>query len=58
MNAKPTCPANTGTTGETNNLFFTQAPAHPRVQYSSVYFEMTSKAGKTPTCAAVKGKKA
>jgi hypothetical protein len=58
VNARPTCPANSGTTGETNNLFFTQAPAHPRVQYPSVYFEMTSKTGKTATCDAVKGKNA
>jgi hypothetical protein len=59
VNAKPTCPANSGTTGETNNLFFTKAPEkHPKVQFPSVYFEMASKAGKTASCVAVKGQKA
>lgn len=59
INAKPTCPANSGTTGETNNLIFTKAPAkHPKMQYPSVYFQMASTSGKPASCIAVKGQKA
>ncbi len=53
---KPTCPANSGTTGETNNLFFTRAPDKaPKLQFPSIEFTMTSKAGGKATCDTRKG---
>jgi hypothetical protein len=52
---KPTCPTNSGTTGETNNLFFVKAPAQaPKLQYPSIEFKMSSQAAGTPTCDARK----
>jgi hypothetical protein len=51
VNTAPSCPANSGTTGETNNLFFIKAPKKVAAQqYPSVEFEMSSKSGKTATC--------
>lgn len=51
LKKKPTCPANTGTTGESNNLFFTHAPLRAaRLQYPSIEFTMISKSGGTPSC--------
>ena len=48
---KPACPANSGTTGESNNLFFVRAPIKPpKLQYPSVEFTMSSATGGTPTC--------
>jgi hypothetical protein len=56
VKTKPTCPANSGTTGEANNLFFTKAPpTHPKLQYPSILFAMSSKAGKTASCDTMKG---
>ncbi|HXM07749.1 MAG TPA: hypothetical protein VN936_09795, partial [Candidatus Acidoferrum sp.] len=51
VSAKPTCPSDSGTTGETNNLFFVTAPAKPdKYQYPSIEFTMNSKAGGKATC--------
>jgi hypothetical protein len=53
---KPTCPADSGTTGETNNLNFANAPAqHPKLQYPSVYFTMKSVSKGKTSCDTVKG---
>jgi hypothetical protein len=53
----PSCPANSGTTGETNNLFFIKAPKKVAAQqYPSIEFAMSSKAGKTATCDVVAAK--
>jgi hypothetical protein len=53
---KPTCPANSGTTAETNNLFFVRAPARaPKLQYPSIEFTMSSKAGAKATCDTERG---
>lgn len=46
----PTCPSQSGTTGETNNLFLVKAPKAKALKYPSVEFAMSSKAGKTATC--------
>ena len=51
ITSKPECPANSGTTGEANNLFFVKAPAKPpKLQYPSIEFTMSTKTGVTPTC--------
>jgi hypothetical protein len=56
VKTKPTCPAQSGTTGETNNLFLVQAPAKmQKYKYPSIEFSMSSKEGKTQTCNAAKG---
>lgn len=48
---KPACPVNSGTTGESNNLFFVHAPTKPpKLQYPSIEFSMSTKTGGTPTC--------
>jgi len=53
----PTCPSESGTTGETNNLFLVQAPAKTTaLKYPSVEFSMSSKEGKTATCNTSKAK--
>lgn len=53
---KPTCPPNSGTTGETNNLFFVKAPAKaPKLQFPSIEFTMSSQRGGTATCDTEKG---
>jgi hypothetical protein len=55
LRKKPTCPANSGTTGESNNLFFVQAPARPaKLQYPSIEFTMSSSSG-TASCDTVRG---
>jgi hypothetical protein len=52
----PTCPANTGTTGESNNLFFLSAPKSPaKLQYPSIEFTMGFKSKGTPSCDTVPG---
>lgn len=52
----PTCPANTGTTGESNNLFFVTAPKKaPSLEYPSIEFTMKSKTGGKPSCDAESG---
>jgi hypothetical protein len=44
LTAAPTCPGNTGTTGESNNLFFVKPPKKaPELQYPSIEFTMSSK---------------
>jgi hypothetical protein len=54
---KPACPANSGTTGETNNLFFVKGPAKaPKLRYPSIEFTMASQAKGKATCATAKGK--
>jgi hypothetical protein len=51
LKAKPTCPADTGTTGESNNLFFVPAPKRAvKLEYPSIEFTMDSKVGGTPSC--------
>lgn len=51
LKKKPTCPAHSGTTGESNNLFFTAAPTKaPKLQFPSIEFKMVSKIGGTATC--------
>jgi DNA mismatch repair ATPase MutL len=56
VKTKPTCPANSGTTAETNNLFFAKAPARaPKLQYPSIEFTMSSKAGGKATCDTERG---
>ena len=53
---KPTCPANSGTTAETNNLFFVRAPSKaPKLQYPSIEFTMSSKEGGKATCDTERG---
>ena len=53
---KPTCPANSGTTGETNNLFIVKAPANaPQLQFPSVEYTMSSKEGGKATCDTERG---
>jgi hypothetical protein len=47
----PTCPADSGTTGESNNLFFVGAPKKAaKLQYPSIEFTMNSKTGSKPSC--------
>jgi hypothetical protein len=54
---KPTCPADTGTTGESNNLFFVKAPRRPaKLQYPSIEFAMSSTNAGNASCDTVKGK--
>lgn len=56
VTSAPTCPANTGTTGESNNLFFVSAPKKPaKLQYPSIEFTMSYKSGGTPSCDTVGG---
>lgn len=56
LKKKPTCPAHSGTTGESNNLFFTAAPTKaPRLQFPSIEFKMISTSGGTATCATRRG---
>jgi hypothetical protein len=51
LKKKPTCPADTGTTGESNNLFFVPAPkTAPRLQYPSIEFTMSSKIAGGASC--------
>jgi hypothetical protein len=55
VKAKPLCPPNTGTTGETNNLFFTTAPKNAtKLQYPAIEFAMSSKSGSKSTCDTLK----
>jgi hypothetical protein len=56
VTSAPTCPANSGTTGESNNLFFVPAPKNPaKLQYPSIEFTMGFKSGGTPSCDTVSG---
>jgi hypothetical protein len=51
LKKKPTCPADSGTTGESNNLFFVTAPKRaPRLKYPSIEFTMSSKIGGPASC--------
>jgi len=55
LKTKPTCLPDSGTTGETNNLFFVKAPKNPpQLPYPSIEFTMSSTSG-SPSCDAVKG---
>jgi hypothetical protein len=57
VKSKPTCPAQSGTTGETNNLFLVKAPAKaPQLQYPSIEFSMSSKSSAKATCDVEKAK--
>jgi hypothetical protein len=57
LTTAPTCPANTGTTGESNNLNFIRAPKHVgMLQYPSIEFAMSYKTEGTPSCDTRKGK--
>jgi len=57
LKTKPTCLSNSGTTGETNNLFFVKAPKNPEVlRYPSIEFTMSSADTGSPSCDAVKGR--
>lgn len=52
----PECPANSGTTGESNNLSFVTAPANPpKLQYPSIEFTMSNAGGGSPSCDEVQG---
>jgi hypothetical protein len=56
LTKKPTCPADSGTTGESNNLFFVRAPKKPaKLQYPSIEFTMSSKSIGRATCDTVRG---
>lgn len=53
---KPTCPADSGTTGESNNLFFVNAPKKPaKLQYPSIEFTMSSTSNGSASCDTVRG---
>ncbi|HYL28021.1 MAG TPA: hypothetical protein VEW74_09320, partial [Candidatus Nitrosotalea sp.] len=53
---KPTCLADSGTTGETNNLYFIKAPKNPPpLRYPSIEFTMSSTSAGNPSCDARKG---
>lgn len=53
---KPTCPADSGTTAETNNLFFVRAPSKAaKLQYPSIEFTMSSTEGGKATCDTERG---
>jgi hypothetical protein len=50
----PSCPANSGTTGESNNLNFGAAPSNPtELSYPSIEFTMSSSASGTASCDAI-----
>lgn len=47
----PTCPANSGTTGESNNLYFVRAPKKlASLPYPFIEFSMSSKSKGIPSC--------
>ena len=57
LKTKPACLADSGTTGETNNLFFVKAPKNPAVlRYPSIEFTMSSSDTGNASCDEVKGK--
>jgi hypothetical protein len=57
VKSAPTCPANSGETAETNNLFFIPAPETiAKAQYPSIEFAMSSKRGKKGTCTVAEAK--
>ena len=56
LTTAPDCPANSGTTGESNNLSFVTAPANPpKLQYPSIEFKMSNAGGGGPSCDEVQG---
>jgi hypothetical protein len=56
LRTKPTCPADSGTTGESNNLFFVRAPRKPaKFQYPSIEFTMSSNSNGEASCDTVRG---
>lgn len=56
LQKKPTCLPDSGTTGETNNLSFVNAPPNPpQLRYPSIEFTMSSSSTGTSSCDEVKG---
>jgi hypothetical protein len=57
LTTAPTCPANSGTTGESNNLNFKAAPSNPpELTYPSIEFtESNASGGGNPSCDTVQG---
>jgi hypothetical protein len=56
LKTKPTCPADTGTTGESNNLGFVKAPKKAaKLEYPSIQFTMSSKSNSKASCDTVEG---
>lgn len=56
VETKPTCPADTGTTGESNNLYFVKAPRRPaKLPHPSIEFTMSSTNSGNASCDALKG---
>jgi hypothetical protein len=56
LKMKPTCLPDSGTTGETNNLFLVKAPKKPvRLPYPSIEFTMSSANAGNASCDALKG---
>jgi len=56
LKTKPTCPADTGTTGESNNLDFVKAPKKAaKLEYPSIQFTMSSKSNSKASCDTVEG---
>lgn len=56
LRKKPTCPADSGTTGESNNLFFVNAPLKPaKRQFPSIDFTMSSTNSGNASCDTVRG---
>jgi hypothetical protein len=52
----PSCPPNSGTTGESNNLFFVSAPKKAtKLEYPSIEFAMSSESGGKPSCDTARG---
>jgi hypothetical protein len=57
VKSAPKCPGDSGTTGETNNLFLVKAPAKAKsMQYPSIEFAMSSKQAGKATCDVEKAK--
>ena len=56
VETKPTCPADTGTTGESNNLYFVKAPRRPaKLLHPSIEFTMSSTNSGNASCDVLKG---
>ena len=56
VETKPTCPADTGTTGESNNLYFVKAPRRPaKLPHPSIEFTMSSTNSGNASCDALSG---
>jgi hypothetical protein len=56
LTTAPGCPANSGTTGESNNLSFVAAPSNPpELQYPSIEFTMSNATKGSASCDTVQG---